>query len=57
MAEVVNLNRFRKERRRQEAARIAEENRARFGRPKSERNKTEGEQAKADKDLDGKRLD
>lgn len=57
MAEIVNLNRFRKTREREEARQRAEENRVRFGQKKSEREKANGEASKAEKDLDGKRLD
>lgn len=37
MGDVVNLNRFRKKKERAEKARIAEANRAKFGRTKAER--------------------
>ena len=57
MADIVNLNRFRKARERQEAQRLAEENRVRFGLKKAERNKILGETVKTETDLDGKRLD
>ena len=41
MADVVNLNRFRKNRLRAEKAREAEENRAKYGRTKSEKETAE----------------
>ena len=41
MASVVNLNRFRKAKRRAEAQRLAAENRAAFGRTKTERQKAD----------------
>jgi len=57
MADIVNLNKFRKARERQDALRQAEENRIRFGLKKSTRDKTREEAEKALKDLDGKELD
>lgn len=57
MAEIINLNRFRKTRERQEARQRAEENRARFGQKKTEREKMRDDAHKAEKDLDSKRLD
>ena len=57
MAEIVNLNRIRKRRRRDSAGKTADENRARFGRTKAERAKDRTEAEKSAKELDGKRLD
>jgi hypothetical protein len=57
MAEIVNLNRFRKERDRAAKAKTAEENRARFGRTKEEREVTEATARKADKALDDKKIE
>jgi hypothetical protein len=57
MAEIVNLNRFRKARDRADAEVRAAKNRRRFGRSKAERGKDRAEAEKAAKDLDGKRLD
>jgi Domain of unknown function (DUF4169) len=57
MGDVVNLNRFRKDRARDADTRRAAENRLRFGRRKGEREKTRLETAKAEKGLDDKRLD
>jgi hypothetical protein len=57
MAEIVNLNRFRKERERAAKAKTAEENRVRFGRRKDEREVTEANTRKTDKALDDKKID
>ena len=54
---IVNLNRFRKERRRAEAAAQAKENRVRFGRSKEERAKELGESERARQEIENKRLD
>lgn len=50
---IVNLNKVRKARQRDEAKRLAEENRARFGRSKAERDIVGKEQRRADGKLDG----
>ncbi len=50
-AEIVNLKRARKAKQRHEAATRAEQNRAKFGRSKAERQTTE-----AERDLDARRL-
>ncbi len=57
MADVVNLNRFRKTRRKEEREKTAEENRVRFGRTKAEklRDRQEAERRKAA--LDGKKVE
>jgi Domain of unknown function (DUF4169) len=57
MADIVNLNHYRKQRGRQEAERKAAANRVRFGRSKADRGKAERENAKSSKDLDDKRLE
>jgi hypothetical protein len=57
MAEIINLNRKRKEAARRDAERRAGENRLRFGRRKEERLQTRAEREKAVKDLDDKKLD
>ena len=57
MAEPVNLNRFRKTRKRAEERKQAAENRVAFGRTKAERVKDRGEARKTNRDLDGKKLD
>jgi Domain of unknown function (DUF4169) len=57
MADIVNLNQFRKKRDRRDAERQAAVNRERFGQRKDLRGKTARELKKAKKDLDDKRLD
>jgi len=57
MAEIINLNRFKKERDRAAKAKSADENRARFGRTKEERERTEANARKADKSLDDKKIE
>ena len=56
MGEVINLNRFRKAKAKAEQGKLAEENRVRHGRTKSEKQKADGEQDRSDRDLDGKKL-
>jgi hypothetical protein len=57
MADLVNLNRYRKERNRRATAKTAAENRIRYGRSKAERQQERREEEKATKDLDNKRID
>ncbi|GGE24007.1 hypothetical protein GCM10011360_10640 [Primorskyibacter flagellatus] len=57
MAEIVNLNRFRKNRARAEKRAEADANAARHGQTKAERQQTEAEKAQAAKRLDGHRLE
>lgn len=57
MASIVNLNRFRKAKKREEAQQRAAENRALFGRSKKERRAADGECQRTTRELDGKRLD
>ena len=57
MGSVVNLNRFRKAKKRSEAERRAAENRVAFGRSKAERRKTQDESERASRDLENKRMD
>lgn len=57
MADVVNLNRFRKRVAKQEAAKEADANRARFGRSKAERTELQRQQERAKALLDQHRLD
>jgi hypothetical protein len=57
MASVVNLNRFRKAKKRTEAERRAAGNRVAFGRTKAERRDAESERNRASRELDGKRID
>ena len=53
---VVNLNRFRKQKRREEEARQAEVNRVRHGRTKGERERELADRERAARLLEGKRL-
>ena len=53
---VVNLNQYRKKRRRAEADRRAADNRVRFGRSKEERSRDLREGERSQKEMDGKRL-
>ena len=57
MGELVNLKRFKKRNAREQAAREAEANRARFGRTKSERERDKKRDARAAEILDQHRLD
>ena len=57
MAEIVNLNRFRKERERAAKAKTADENRVRFGRTKEDREVTDANTEKTDKALDDKKIE
>ena len=57
MGEVVNINKYRKGRRRADERKQAAENRAKFGRGKIEVAKTRAEAERERKDLDDKRLD
>jgi hypothetical protein len=57
VGDLVNLNKFRKQRQRADGARQASENRVRFGRGKPERTRIRAEQDRQGRTLDGKRLD
>jgi hypothetical protein len=57
MGEVVNLNRFRKARAKADAEKTAENNRVKHGTPKSMRRQADAERKKADRDIEGKRLE
>lgn len=57
MADIVNLKRFRKGKKRQDAEERAAANRARFGRSKPERDTAAKERRRSERDLDGKRID
>lgn len=57
MAEIINLNRARKQRRRDEKQRQAADNRVRFGRTRTEKDRAAAEEAAARANLDGHRLD
>jgi hypothetical protein len=54
---IVNLNQYRKRRRRSAAERRAAENRVRFGRAKVERSKDLSDSERVTRELEGKRLD
>ena len=57
MTNIINLNRFRKKKKRDEAAQTAEENRVRFGRTKAQKNKDTLEKEQAASHLDGHKSD
>jgi hypothetical protein len=56
MGDIVNLNRFRKARAKAEQVRQAEENRRLHGRDKAEKRRGTKEKARAERDLEGKKL-
>ena len=56
-AMIINLNQYRKKRRRTEAETQAKENRVRFGRTKEERAADLRERERAKKEIENKRLD
>ena len=56
MGDLINLNRFKKRIERDDAARKADANRARFGRTKAERDLEEKRTIRADKMLDQHRI-
>jgi hypothetical protein len=57
MAPIVNLNRFRKAKKREEAKQRAAENRTAFGRSKKDRRAGDEELKRAQRELDSKRLE
>lgn len=57
MSDIVNLNKYRKRSRRNEAVKLASENRARFGRDKAERARAQAEQERQARTLDRQRLE
>ena len=57
MAEIVNLRQVRKARKRDDAVKQADANRARFGRTKAQKLADRAEQARLDRTVDGARLD
>jgi hypothetical protein len=57
MGEIVNLKRFRKRSKREQAAKDADANRARFGRTKSERAAEAMRAKRANENLDQHRID
>jgi hypothetical protein len=56
MGDLINLNRFKKRIERDDAAKTADANRARFGRTKAERDLEEKRTIRADKMLDQHRI-
>lgn len=56
MTDVVNLNQFRKNRRRAEKKRVAVENRVKFGRTKTERKAADAANTASEGLLDGKKI-
>lgn len=57
MSEIVNLNQFRKNKRRAEDRKTAENNRVKFGRTKSERNAAKAAETARARELDGKKAE
>lgn len=57
MGELVNLNKYRKQRERQTVAKRATENRVKFGRDKAERTRLRTDKEREARDLDDKLLD
>jgi hypothetical protein len=57
MAPIVNLNRFRKAKKREAAQQQAAENRALFGRSKKQRLSDDSARRRLERELDSKRLD
>jgi len=57
MSEIVNLRQARKRKARADKEAKAAANRVEFGRTKAERRETEGERTRAERALDGKKLD
>jgi len=57
MGEVVNLNRARKARAKAEAEKTADNNRIKHGTPKSLRKKGDADREKAEREIEGKRLE
>ncbi|KAA0683453.1 DUF4169 family protein [Roseomonas genomospecies 6] len=57
MADIVNLNRFRKMRLKEEREKTAEENRIRFGRTKAEKLRDRQDAERRAADLDGKKVE
>jgi hypothetical protein len=57
MAEIVNLRRARKDKARQERGAQAEANRVRFGRTKAEKAADKAGRERAQRDIDGKKID
>ena len=57
MADIVNLNRARKKKRAAEKDKIAETNRAKFGRTKAEKSRNAFERDKAERAINGAKRD
>lgn len=57
MAEIVNLNRWRKAKAKEEKARQADVNRVAFGRTKAEKEQARKQAEQQAKDLDGKKVE
>lgn len=57
MGDVVNFNKARKAKARSDARFIADANRAKFGRTKAEKERDRADKARAEKLLDGAKLD
>lgn len=57
MAEIVNLRTFRKQKARSDKDSAAEANRLKFGRTKAEKQQVAAEKDRADKHIDGHKLD
>ena len=57
MAEIVNLRRARKDKARQQRESEAEANRRRFGRTKAEKAADNDTRERAERDIDGKKID
>ena len=57
MTDIVNLNQFRKKKKRADDEKRAEENRVKFGRTKAEKVRDAAERRKSDDHLDGSKLD
>ena len=56
MADVVNLNQFRKAKARADKTKSAHDNRIKFGRTKAQKNKDAGERAQQERELNGKEI-
>jgi len=56
VSDVVNLNRFKKQKARAEDRKRADENRAKFGRTKGEKNREKSALEKRERELDGHEL-
>ncbi len=57
MGDVVNLNKFRKQQRKSEKEKLADENRTRFGLNKLQKKEIKDKAEKAEKELSAKKLD